>query len=115
MSVWTSFISYDPLTGATVMHHYDDATQQQWWTTEYDQDINAAAKDVATAIRNDGRAWDRGIKKGWIGTAILPANVRHELRSRGLDPYSKDPDVQRRINQLLNTEFKLLKTTDKRL
>jgi hypothetical protein len=115
MSVWTSFISYDPVTGATVMHHYDDATQKQWWTTEYDQQIDQAAKDVAAAIRNDGRAWSRGLKTGWAGTAILPASVRHEMRERGLDPYSKDPDVQKTINKLLNGEFKLLKTTDKRL
>lgn len=108
-------ISYDPITGATVTFVHDVDAKIGWFETEYDTEIEQAIKDVATALRNDGRAWERGVKQGWAGAAMIPPSVRHQWRTEGLDPDSKDPDVQKRINQLLNGDYKYLKVTSKKL
>lgn len=115
MAIERHAVSYDPVTGARVTFCHDRHAGIGWFETSYDPAIDRAIKDVATALRNDGRAWQRGVKQGWAGAAMIPPSVRHQWRTMGLDPDSKDPDVQRRINQLLNGDYKYLKVTEKKL
>ena len=109
-------MSWDPLTGCQVTYCLDTATGKAWWEHEYDRQVRQNVLDAAAALRNAGDgAWQKGMKGAMVHCAIIPREVRHLWRTQGIDPDSKDPDVQRRINKMLNGEFKNLKTVDKKL
>ena len=105
-----TFIEKDPLTGvsSTVVtpEHWDKGM-----AVHYEQDVEPLL-DHCKALRNDGLT-DYGIKNDLWHYAYIPPVKILELRYKhGVDIYNRDH--QKKLFQLLNTEYKGLKTTEKR-
>lgn len=93
---------YDPMTGTAYINRK--------------QDLRLWHKVVAEA-RNAGLA-DKGIIDG--GREMLPAysipvEVQIELKNRGIDIYSQDPEMIKRFVYVMETEYPKCKVNNKRL
>ena len=104
------FLDYDPLTGITHLFDYDEDTNTAFIRTE--QDIEPFLKRTAE-LANTG-AKDDGIKRDFWHYADLPPVVQLELRKKGIDIYSKDPTMIRRMFAEINTNYARCKVTHKR-
>lgn len=103
------FLEYDPKSGLRRLFDYDEMTGDAYIRTE--QDV-APLISQSQAIANSGEG-DAGIKKGFWKYAELPPVVQLELRKKGIDIYSKDPTMIRRMFQEINANYPYLKTTHK--
>ncbi len=103
------FLSYDPVTGLRYDMEYEEDTGVARISTS--QDISAAL-DWTKEQANNGLT-DGGIKSGFWKYATIPAIVQIELRNKGLDIYSKDPSMQKRVLKEINTNYAWCKTTQK--
>lgn len=91
---------YDPMTGKAFIRHSND--------------LEAFFKRNAEA-RNT-RACDKGIMesgKEFHWYCSIPPVTQIELRNKGIDIYSKDPKMIRRMFDEINQNYPLLKMTDK--
>ena len=104
------FLHYDPFTGTSKYFDYDEATDSIVIHTV--QDIAPFMK-MTQEMANTG-ATDGGIKKDWWHYADLPAVVQLELRKKGIDIYSKDPTMIKRMFVEINTNYSRFKVTHKR-
>ena len=105
------FLSYDPLTGVSRFFDYDEQTGMAFVHTS--QDIEpwlAQTKELA----NSG-ATDKGIKKDFWYYASLPPVVQLEMRKKGIDIFSKDPAMIRRMDAEIEKNYPNCKTTGKRV
>lgn len=104
------FFDYDPLKGLTRFFDYEEDTGLVRIHTQ--QDVDPLLK-VTTEVANTGAA-DSGIKKGFFKYASIPPVVQLELRKKGIDIYSKDPAMIRRMDQEIETTYSRFKTTHKK-
>jgi len=102
-----AFIDKDPMSGMVteVDQNEDDEIRHH-----FSQDVEPVL-DHAKMLRNDGLT-DSGIKREMWQYATIPPVVILKLKYEyGVDVFKKEH--QRRLFQLLNGEFKYLKTTEK--
>ena len=101
------FLSYDPDSGLKRMFDYDEMTGTAYIRTEHDAQ---PMPDRALAARNegiyDGNRWMKHY-------ADLTPIVQMELRQKGLDIYSKDEAMMRKVFQEINRNYPYCKLTYK--
>ena len=97
------FLDYDP------DFEYDEATGVA--TISQSQDIQPFI-DKTKALANIS-ATDSGIKRGFWHYASIPPVVQIALRAKGLDIYSKDPTMTKRVLKEINQNYAWCKTTSK--
>lgn len=101
------FFSYDPLTGVTRYFDHDEQSNDSFIRTE--QDV-APLLDRNMEWRNAGKKDGKQDLKLY---ATIPPVVILELKKRGIDIYSKDKSMQKRMFQEINRSYPYLKTTFK--
>ena len=104
------FLDYDPLTGVKKLFDYDEATHTAIVRSE--QDVAPLLKRT-TELANTG-ATDGGIKRDWWHYADLPPIVQIELKNKGINIYSKDPAMIKRMFAEINSNYSKFKVTHKR-
>lgn len=100
------FIDYDPLTG---LRYLADFHPDGGFTFRTEQDVEPFL-DYTQKLRNEG-VHDNGVKGEFFHYAKIPNVVALELRKRGLNLYSPDETMQKRIRQVIEAEFPYCKTT----
>ena len=106
MSKW---VEYDPLSGITNHHDYNEETGKL--TIARSQDVTSIL-ERAKSIRNDSAA-DLGIKKGFWHYCTIPVTIQLELKKKGLDVFSQDQTMTNRIIKEINQNYPYLKMTQK--
>ena len=104
------FLHYDPITGTKKLFDYDEGTNTAFITTV--QDVGPLLSRNAE-LANTG-ATDSGIKNEFWHYADIPPVVQLELRKKGIDIYSKDPAMIRKMFAEINTNYARCKVTHKR-
>jgi len=102
----SDFLSFDPLTGVRKLLDMDE--ERVYTRTE--QDVGPLLDRTAQERRE--RRWDDR-KLEFRLYARIPVVVQLELRAKGLDIYSQDRAMIRRVLSEINTNYPNLKTTDK--
>ena len=103
-----AFIEKDPSGVETWVDQSEDPTYK---AIHYRQDVQPTL-DYAKALRNDSLT-DEGIKKDFWHFASIPPVVIMKLKFEyGVDAFNRNH--QKRLFELLNGEFKYLKTTNLR-
>lgn len=106
------FFDYTPHNGVRESFDFDPMTGKAY--IRHDQDVSGvlatAAETRAVGSCNKGMM-DGGMEFHCF--AILPATVQIELRTKGLDLYSPDPAMQRRVLQEIERNYPAYKVTDK--
>jgi hypothetical protein len=100
------FFNYDPLKGVTRYFDYDEMTGEAYIRTV--QDVEPLLRQTAEN-RRTGLA--DGPHKEFKHYCDIPAVVQLELRKKGIDIYSKDPSMIRRMFQEINRNYPKLKNT----
>ena len=77
-----------------------------------EQDVGPSL-DYAAEARNTGKT-DGGIKREFWHYAQLTPVVMIELKNKGIDIYSTDPTMIRRMFAEINTNYSKCKMTNKR-
>ena len=103
------FLNYDPISG--VKREFDFEEDNGLIRIHSVQDVEPML-DRARELRNSGEA-DNGIKKSFWLYAELPPVVILEMKNKGIDIYSKDPTMIRRMFDEINANYKRFKTTYK--
>lgn len=102
-------LDYNPLTGERVLLNYDRHTEQLVMTHE--QDVSRI-RDKAREMAADTNRTRKGIKNDLWHYACVPNIAILDMRQRhGVDFF--DRNHAKRVFELLNTEYKEYKTTDK--
>lgn len=99
------FFEYDPLTGVRKLWDYDEMTGNAHFLHEQDVEPLLDRNAEARNLRIEG--------KDLKFYCSIPPIVQIELRNKGIDIYSKDPAMIRRMFQEINANYPYLKTTDK--
>lgn len=102
------FFSYDPHNGVSKYFDYDESTGNAIIRSEMDIDPLLSRNMEARAIR----AYDDP-RRDLKFYASLPPTVQMELRQKGIDIYSKDETMIRRMFAEINANYPLCKVTDK--
>jgi hypothetical protein len=102
----TRSLGKDELTGLETIHHYDEVTGETH--IEYRQDIEPLLN--LNKARHNSDYQKKGIKNEWMHAASIPEIVQIQwMQKYGIkDVYSEE--YWPKIKQLLNTEYKYLKT-----
>jgi hypothetical protein len=101
-----AFIDKNPISGVEMLV---DQNEDPEWRIHYQQDVEPVL-DYTKALRNDNLT-DSGIKRDMWHYASIPPVVIMKLRFEyGVDVFNRDHYPK--LFQLLNTEFKYLKTTN---
>jgi hypothetical protein len=88
-----------------------DQNEDSETRVHYQQDVEPVL-NYAKVLRNDALT-DAGIKKDlWLYATIPPVVIMKLKLEYGVDVFNRNH--QKRLFELLNTEFRYLKTTDKR-
>ena len=106
------FFNFTPETGVTETWDYDQMTGRAF--VHHSSDLEAFFARNAQA-RNTG-ATDKGLMdngREFHFYASIPPTVQIELRTKGIDIYSSDPAMQRRMFDEINANYPYLKMTDK--
>lgn len=103
------FFDYDPYTGLQKLFDYEDDTSKVRIHSR--QDVQPLL-DYATAARNE-RIFE-GHREFQLACKIPPV-VQIELRNKGIDIYSKDPTMIRRMFREIEANYPRLKTIDKKI
>lgn len=106
----SQLFNYDPLTGIKEYFSYDEATGVA--SVRHEQDVSESI-DYSKTLANTG-ATDKGIKEGMWHYASIPPIVQINLRSMGIDIYSREPAMQNRMLAALDEHYPWLKTTTKK-
>lgn len=104
------FLSYDPLSGLLATTAFEDGRN----VIKYEQDVSGHW-DMNAEYRatGDGR-WRKGVKESFAHAAFVPDIVILDMKTRfGVDFYDKNQ--QKRVLQLIETEYPKCKTVNKRL
>jgi hypothetical protein len=100
------FFSYDPLKGVTKYFDYDEMTGDAFIRTE--QDVEPLLRET---MENRNTGSQESPRKDFKLYASIPPVVQLELRKKGIDIYSKDPSMIRKMLQTINREYPYLKST----
>lgn len=103
------FFSYDPMTGVQKFFDYEEDTNLVRIHSQ--QDVEPLIRRTQ-GLANVGGT-DHGIKQDFWLYAQLPPVVILELRKKGIDIYSKDPTMIRRMFDEINANYPKFKTTHK--
>jgi hypothetical protein len=102
-------LDFNPLSKEAVWFNYDAHTDQM--TISHEQDVEPI-KELTHAMATDGNYSKRGMKEDWWHYAKVPNIVIMEMKQKhGVDFF--DPNHSKRVFELLNGEYRLLKTTDR--
>lgn len=102
------FLDYDEFTGLRYSTEFDEANNRMTLITE--QDVEPLL-DMNKRLANEGIC-DKGIKGEYFWWATVPNVVKLKLKHEyGLDFYSPDQTMQKRIRQVINRDFPYCKTT----
>ena len=102
-------LDYNPITGETVWFQYDQHDDRM--TITHEQDVTRILDFAHLKATNPGYTRD-GIKEDWWHYAKVPNSIIMEMAQKhGVDFFSEE-DAPKVFN-LLNTEYKAFKTTDK--
>jgi hypothetical protein len=107
------FFEYSPHNGVQELWDYDQQTGKAWIRHNGDHE----AFFSRNAESRNTRACDKGIMengKEFHWYCSIPPVVQIELRTKGIDIYSKDPVMIRRMFDEINQNYPLLKMTDKK-
>jgi len=106
------FFDYDPHKGVRTTYDYDNSNGNALFYQ--DQDLEGYFAMTAEA-RNTDR-----MRKGMMDGgrelhmyASIPEVVQIELRNKGIDIYSKDPTMIRRMFKEINTNYPMCKVTNR--
>lgn len=101
-------LSFDPITGLSVFHSYDEATDQTTYRTEGDCEPYL---ELNKKMANDTELTKQGIKSEfWLYASIPPAVQVKLLVEHGIDVYKQEHGA--RLSKILNDpEYRYLKTT----
>lgn len=100
-------LDHNPLTGESVHLDFEDGKM----VMTHSQDVSGFL-DWAGNLANDTDRTKRGIKDDFWHYAKVPNSVILEMKHKhGVDFFNKDH--AKKVFQLLNTEYKRFKTTDK--
>jgi hypothetical protein len=103
-------LSYDPLTGLTEWHSYDESTDTTYIRIEGDCEPTLEQNKM---LANDTDITKQGIKEGfWLYASIPPAFQVKLLIEKGIDVYKKS-DAARLSKVLEDPEYRHLKTTSR--
>jgi len=105
---------YNKHNGVLERWDYDQMTGRAY--VNRTQDLRLWRKMV-TELRNTGRA-DKGLMDGgreFHHAYTIPATVQLELHNKGIDIFSKDPQMQKRMIHELETNYPACKVSDKKL
>ena len=102
------FFDYDPLYGVKRTFDYDESVGDFHMRTEQDVEPLLRRNAEARAIG----AYDSP-RRDLKFYASIPATVIMELRKKGIDIFRMDADQERRFFHEINTNYPLLKVTDK--
>jgi hypothetical protein len=101
-------LDYNPVTGEKVWFDYGEDDRL---VITHEQDVNPSL-EYSHARRNDAEYTRKGIKNDLFHFARVPNIVIMEMQSKhGVDFFDKNH--AKRVFELLNTEYKYCKTTDK--
>jgi hypothetical protein len=110
------FFQYNPHNGITEFFDYDESTGNVMITSiAPGADALDAFLDMTHETRAVGKT-DKGLMdngREFHCYASLPAIVQLQLRQKGIDIYSKDPTMMRRMFDEINTNYPWCKTTYK--
>ena len=106
----SDFLHYDPITGTSKLFDYDEDTNTAFIHTF--QDVEPLLKRNAEWANTGVK--DSGIKRDFWHYADIPPVVQLELRKKGIDIYSKDPAMIRRMFAEINANYPRCKVTHKR-
>ncbi len=102
-------LDFNPLSGEKVWFEYTAHNDEVSITHE--QDVSDLL-DLAHYRATDGNYSAKGIKDDWWHYAKVPNSVIIEMKQKhGVDFFSKND--AKRVFQLLNSEYKRFKTTEK--
>jgi hypothetical protein len=102
-------LDFNPLSGEAVWFQYDQHSDQM--TVTHEQDVSRHL-DYAHERSADGNYTRKGIKNDVWHYAHVPNVVIMEMKSKhGVDFFDKNH--AKRVFELLNTEYKHCKTTDR--
>ena len=90
-------VSENPLSGTQVWHDFDDTAQEHRFVTHYDKALTQATFD-----RNHQLA-GHAMGKEWRLAASIPPVMIADMIAAGADPFSPDPDVQKKAKAWLNS------------
>lgn len=106
------FFSYDPWSGVTRYFDYDETTGTVAITSQKDIEHYLKQTSEARATRrNDKGLMDNG--REFHLYAQLDPIVMLELYQKGIDIYSSDKEMQRRMFDEINANYPWCKVTDK--
>lgn len=106
------FFDYQPHTGVLEQWDYDEQTGEAFI---HQSGVHDAFFSRNMEARNT-RACDKGIMengKEFHWYCSIPPVVQIELKNKGIDIYSKDPTMIRRMFDEINAKYPYLKMTDK--
>jgi hypothetical protein len=103
------FFDFDPLSGVKRTFDYDEGRGD--FIVRSEQDVGQLLKETAEA-RATGQ-YDSP-RKEFKFYASLPPVVQIALRAKGIDIYSQDPTMIRRMFAEIDANYPLLKMTEKR-
>lgn len=102
------FLDYDEFTGLRYSTDFDEMTGRMTVITE--QDVEPLL-DWNKKLANEG-VCDQGIKGEFFWWATIPNVVKLKLKAEyGLDVYSADTSMQKRVRQVIERDFPYCKTT----
>lgn len=104
------FFSYDPLSGVTRYFDYEEDTHKVRIHSQQDVEPYLKRTEFLARTGATDAAWK---KHDFTLYAELPPVVQLELKNKGIDIYSKDPTMIRRMMDEINTKYKRFKTTEK--
>jgi len=103
------WVDYNPETGIKDTSIYEEETGIL--RIRRQEDVSALI-ERNKILANNGIV-DNGIKRGLWHYATIPVTVQMELRQKGLDVFSKDTSVMKRIRREINQNYPYLKLTHK--
>jgi hypothetical protein len=90
-------VSENPLAGTQVWHDYDETLEAHHFVTHYSKDYTQAVFDRNAALSGTGMG------KEWRLAASIPPVMIADMIAAGADPFSADPDVQKKARAWLNS------------
>lgn len=104
------FLDYDPASGVLTTTAFEDGRN----VIKYEQELSGHW-DMNAELRATGDdRWRKGVKESFAHAAFVPDLVILDMKHRfGVDFYDKAQ--QKRVLQLIETEYPKCKTTNKRL
>lgn len=102
-------LDHNPLTGEQVWFQYENHSDQM--TITHTQDVDPALKYAHIKATNQDYT-RKGMKEDWWHYAKVPNTVILEMQQKhGVDFFNRNDS--KRVFELLNTEYKRFKTTEK--